>query len=366
MATGIGIKVIPGDNGPAIELTAGVRCASWLANNTMQRINTNDNKTTQTFKITPYPGAFVFTIPTVTAGAGAPMPPNLLTMGWTVSSISTSATAVSCRMDGNYQVKHWPNPFPTLRTYQVLPAETQGFKGKGVGDKVDSNWGIKLTNSTNFTNLSSSALVGQCIWKGKVTVSKNGWSAPRITGYSPSQYLIFAHWDNANAFLDFNPDSNTIKFYQRQGQENNTLDVANVEIVIFCAGAAAIPAHNGGVTIRNAAGSVTFSTARAPFLLKGTITTPGGNGSASVAAPAGVSRMMVPIFRTGIYVHHLTGNDGKYIYYYRGMRMSGNKLDCNGATEKRYDDTDQYGPVFNPPGVACSVTIPVIDAANYI
>ncbi|MCS5736783.1 DUF6453 family protein, partial [Herbiconiux daphne] len=141
-----------------------------------------------------------------------------------------------------------------------------------------------------------------------------------------------------------------------RGGDTQQVNITNVQIAIFITGYPAQP-HNGGLTIYNAKGTCTFSTARAPFMYKGMITT----SANPTAAPAGVSKMMVPLCRLGV---RGESGGGWSTIMIAGMRMSGNKLwaATGNNAGMNYKYTDHYAP---PNDYTISIQLPVIDAANY-
>lgn len=358
MATGI--RVVPGDNGPAIELASvNVRCPSYVAKNEFDKDGSGGSSITRNFPIKAVAGSTCFTIPDTTVLLAMAPPPNLLQNVVWLSNLSTSPTAVTAKFTGNYIVKQWLSRLCTLRTYQILPATAnQGFAANG------ARYGLKLSNgSTNFFEVTDQALVGQCVWKstqqagntnGWITIPAGGWVAPNVAGFDKSRFLIFTHFNTPGVYMDYDPNSFKLTPYHASGVDSAPTSV-QAQIVIFCDGAP-VPAHNGGITIRNAAGTVTFSTAKAPFLLHGMVNS-GGN-----AALPGIKRLMIPIIRTGAVVDQ---NGGWYNYYYRGINISQNVI-TTGRTGRQGRDTDQYGAVLNKPGVTVNVSLPAIDAANYM
>lgn len=364
MATGL--RVIPGDainNVPVIDLSgANVRCPSYLGINSFVKDNNNRNSNiTREFALKGIAGSDCFTIPDTTAIIDIPAGTGLQKTVIFLDGLTTTPTKLTAKFTGNYVVRQWVANLCKLRSYQILPATaTQGFLSGVANDK--KRYGIKLSNgSTNFFEVTDQALVGQCIWKSATTANPTGWitinqnwTLPTISGFGKERYLPFIHWNDPNVVLDYDPNSYTISVWKKSGVDM-VKGSAKVQVVIFCDGAA-VPAHNGGITMRNSKNQVTFSTAKTPFLLKGFVNSSGG------AAPAGTARMMVPVIRTGIHVYQ---QGGWYHFNYRGLKMSNNVL-SNDRGANAGSDTDQYGAVINPPGKVVSIRLPVIDAANYM
>lgn len=338
-----GIRCYPGDGGPPIELTAGVRCPSTIGTFNMDtKGHTSNNEfLSYQFSITPYPGSSLVVIPSTPVFIGMNPNGSLVPAVVWIDSITSNSQSVTCTWKGNYNSSQWLGVvnMGNLHVSEIYPAMNQ--------------YGIHLTDSTNFLEINDAVAVGQCIWKGAVRADHT-WTAPDIPGYDRSKYLIFAHWDNNSVVLDYNADAKSITAVYPDPRGISGYSSCDMEVAIFCDGVAPVP-HNGGISIFNAAGQCTFSTSTAPFLLKGFIPAAGGG------APAGVRRMMVPLMRTGISV---VDKESQWRHSYMGMRMSGNIL----SAVRGYYTGRQYPS--NYVGVAgdkvINVTLPILDAANYL
>lgn len=339
---GEGIRVIPGDNGPPIDLTAGgLAVPQYLGSfSPTNGVTTNDNGTSSC-KVPGYtPGATMFIIPKTTV-VSRPIPTSLIPAINYATGVSISGNTVTINTNLGHGTQSHKNGFFSFNAYQIPP-------------RTNMSYGVTLNNTVNWLEVTSANLAGFCIWKGVIN-NTHSWTRPTIPGYSAANYSVFAHWDS-NAFtLDWDGTNLTAWGNVHTGQAPK-VNMMGVEIVIFCNGVYPTP-HNGGLNIFNAKGQCTFSTSKAPFLLRGFVTT----GRNPVAAPAGVAKMMVPLCRLGVQGN--TGGGWSYAQY-GGMRMAGNKLWS--ATGKMLEMDGSWTDHYAPPNPAyLSITLPVIDAANY-
>ncbi|EPJ3207987.1 DUF6453 family protein [Citrobacter freundii] len=116
------------------------------------------------------------------------------------------------------------------------------------------NEGLLVANSTDFTAISNQAALMTCAWSGRITV--NG-SAPLPVGGIP-----FGKWDNPNVSVGFDGGSIIVRDISYTGRDD-VAGAATIDLVIFNQTA---PVGGDGITMTNAAGQVTFSTLKRPFV----------------------------------------------------------------------------------------------------
>lgn len=116
------------------------------------------------------------------------------------------------------------------------------------------NEGLLVANSTDFTAISNQAALMTCAWSGRITV--NG-SAPLPVGGIP-----FGKWDNPNVSVGFDGGSIIVRDISYTGRDD-VAGTATIDLVIFNQTA---PVGGDGITMTNAAGQVTFSTLKRPFV----------------------------------------------------------------------------------------------------
>ncbi|MDU5628285.1 MULTISPECIES: DUF6453 family protein [Citrobacter] len=116
------------------------------------------------------------------------------------------------------------------------------------------NEGLLVANSTDFTAISNQAALMTCAWSGRITV--NG-SAPLPVGGIP-----FGKWDNPNVSVGFDGGNIIVRDISYTGRDD-VAGAATIDLVIFNQTA---PVGGDGITMTNAAGQVTFSTLKRPFV----------------------------------------------------------------------------------------------------
>lgn len=114
--------------------------------------------------------------------------------------------------------------------------------------------GLLVANSTDFTAISNQAALMTCAYSGRITV--NG-SAPLPVGGIP-----FGKWDNPNVSVGFDGGNIIVRDISYTGRDD-VAGAATIDLVIFNQTA---PVGGDGITMTNAAGQVTFSTLKRPFV----------------------------------------------------------------------------------------------------
>ncbi len=318
--------VLPDDGGAAIELTAAsIRAPSWLQH--FEPVAGTGGTTI----IVPgmYSDATLFMVPTQTCSV----------LFDTTSIVPTVTVAGTLKQSGNSLILSEGKDVLRGEIFQIIPPSVSGY-------------GLYLQDATDFLAINDATVLGQCLYKARVTVAPN-WTVPQIGGIPKSRYLVFASWSASGVVLDF--DGETIRAYADQNGNNNQSGISvTVDVIIFANGGTIEPTPLG-LNIFNAAGQCTFSTKRTPLLLRGFLTP-----TASFQSPAsGVSRMAIPLGRVGMMGSESSGT--QYIKY-AGLVMTGNQVRAGkGPVAGSY--SNDYG---RPNDRLISIPLPVIDAASYI
>ena len=124
---------------------------------------------------------------------------------------------------------------------EILPAQTY-------------NEGLFVSNSTNFTAISNAAKLMTCAYTGRITV--NGSTPLPVSG------IPFGKWSNPNVSVGFDGANIIVRDISYSGRDD-VAGSATIDLVIFNQTA---PVGGDGITMTNAAGQVTFSTRKRPFV----------------------------------------------------------------------------------------------------
>ncbi|MDA8518957.1 DUF6453 family protein [Citrobacter sp. Igbk 16] len=130
--------------------------------------------------------------------------------------------------------------------FEVLPASSY-------------NEGLFVSDSTNFTAISNVGTILTCAWSGSLYV--NGQQPLPVGG------VPFCRWDNPNVSVGFDGTNLVVRDITYGGRDD-VAGATNIEVVIFNQ---TPPQPSEGITMYNAAGQCTFSTAKKPFLFDSTI-----------------------------------------------------------------------------------------------
>lgn len=344
---GLGIYVAPDDGSPAIELYDNVRvplfCQSF--------INVFVN---ETYNVANYvPGAQLIVVPIHVSSVSMPMSPGI---------IPNFNGSKGFRINGGSIYVDHINKDPhdrnrrdrvSFHVFQILPA-------------VPQTYGITLVNSTQLLDISDAGFSLQPIYRNHFTLSGR-WGVPTIPGYpDKSRYIIFGNWSDSRQVVECTNDARDLWVrctHQTSSYGRDVNGSVDFRIVIFYAGEAPAVSH-AGINIFSPAGACTFSTAKPPFIMKG-LATPTNNWSAITSLGAGIALPMIPLYRPGTSFHWLDlgGRIKTNLYYMRGLMMNGMSV-ATGPATKQYEFTyqnQQYNYEVTTP-----VTVPVIDAANYM
>lgn len=188
--------------------------------------------------------------------------------------------------------------------------------------------GLLISNSSDFTSISTATQSGQCIWKGTVNVGTGGWATPTISGYSRDQYVVFGRCNSGNT-IDF--DGYTVRFYQPPSGRSSRPTTGTIDIVIFASGRAPVPGP--GLNIFNADGQCTFSTTKRPLVYLGGMWSPSTGG-------ANIGNGYVPLGRFGF---NINTNNGAYTFWMYGMRILNNVASVQGGVYLGFDEVAIFG-----------------------
>ncbi|WP_168927142.1 DUF6453 family protein, partial [Enterobacter hormaechei] len=221
-----------------------------------------------------------------------------------LDSVTISGANVTQNWSGNSN-PGFPNPQRVAFSgtlWQILPVSQ------------NSNVGLLVQNSTDFTAITTASRVGYCIYKARVTVGTSGWVTPTIAGFDRSKYLVCCKW-NSPYTLDY--DGNRLLFLNDGSNTEDQPMSGTVDVVIFAGGVSPVAA-NSGFNIYNAAGQCTFSTARRPFVYLGVNFVP---STTAQTVPGGG---YVPVGRFGLRVPSFGG--GRIYHYHYGLVMQNGTL----------------------------------------
>ncbi|MEH5097543.1 DUF6453 family protein [Atlantibacter hermannii] len=224
------------DGGPAMQITAGLRCPSFCG-------LVNGNGT-------------VYNAPGYVPGSALVYAPHQTTVIY--PNGTSLIPAVGClqaaaQNGGSMQISSWwsvpgfSNILWPGTMWQILPASQSG------------NRGLLISDSTDFTAITDASVVGQCVWRGRVTIAGR-WTLPD-TGWNRATYVVFAKWSADGIVVEY--DGNQI-IVTGESEDLGYDATATLDIVIFAAGVPPTPGR--GLNFFNPAGACTFSTTRRPFV----------------------------------------------------------------------------------------------------
>lgn len=314
-----GLLIDLNDGGPAMQITAGLRCPSYS-------LSIGD-----AWDVNQY------TLPNYVAGSQIVMMPKscVYSLNRGTNLITTIAVLDSITVSGNTVTQNvwWSDNWGRAKSFpatvwQILPAS--------------SGRGMLIQNSTDFTSITDNTMVGQCVWRGTVTVN-GSWSPPDIPGLTREQYLVFAKWSAPGVVIDY--DGATIRaLAERDGSD--VAASATMQIAIFASGVSPVPGP--GLNMFNAAGNCVFSTTKRPFIYRQATWVPTWDG-------ADIGDTMIMLGRFG-YDSSLAG--GWDWIKYAGLVRTGNVVRC-GKGKVSSSWTDKY-PVTGRR--VTSIAVPCIDA----
>ncbi|MGJ7468767.1 DUF6453 family protein [Kosakonia cowanii] len=220
--------------------------------------------------------------------------------------------------EGASDTYQWPG-----QVWRITPASQSG------------NSGLLISDSTDFTALTTNGNLGSCTWYGTVTI--NGAWTPPVTG------IVFASWDSPTAVLE--NIGGTLYCSSDSGAYEDMPASVTARIAIFSNDA---PVPGPGLTFINAQGLCTFSTTRKPFVIKSFFTP-----SLSWQAVAG----MVPVGRYGWEVRRAENSTSWNVGRGRGLMMSGGNV--KGGRGRVVTRNDRQKWDFDSSGMS-AMSLPVI------
>lgn len=293
-----GLLIDLNDGGKPMEITAGLRCPTYGGAITGGVGNSN-TKTVEGYVA----GSNVIFIPTQTVISDYGI--------FKLDSVTISGASVTQNWSG-HSIPGMADPQSVAFSgtlWQILPISQ------------NSNMGLLIQNSTDFTAITTASSVGVCIFKGRVSVGTAGWATPAIAGFDRSKYLVCCKWDSPYT-LDY--DGNRLLFLNDGSNTGDQPMTGTVDVVIFAGGVTPVAA-NPGFNIYNSTGQCTFSSARRPFVYLGVNfvpsataqTVPGGG-----YVPVGRFGLRVPSYSSGQRINH---------YHYGLVMQNGTLRAARGA-----------------------------------
>lgn len=236
----------------------------------------------------------------------------------------------------------------TNRTYPV------GFNAYKIWPTGNRGYGITFSNSADFMSISDTGVVGQCVYayRGSVT---DGFTIPNISGVNMANIVVFAGWSQNGVCAAYDPISRKILITANRSNvsgSNKGATISDMKICVFANGAA-IPAHNGGLNIYTPNGqAVAFSTYRTPFVIRGFMSSAGGN--------SGLSQPMICMTRG---VGAAWENGGGWTWQHeRFITMAGSSIGTGwGYLVTSWDDgLGSFGV-----NATINISLPVLEGSDY-
>ncbi|NIG74936.1 hypothetical protein F3J34_15185 [Klebsiella sp. Ap-873] len=312
-----GLLIDLNDGSPRMEITAGLRCPSFSGSNGDQI------QTGGVVGVTKTPGSTMVMLPVTTTYAYPD----------SISPIPSIGMMTGYADNGNGTItQSWWHSNPRLA--QRLTAGAANYV-EILAISQSGNRGLLISESTDFTFISSATQFMGCVWYGNFTV--NG-STPL-----PASGIPFASWDSPDVSIAFD-GTNLTSFLAHDGYGDAARPVT-IRLAIF---ARVDPTPGRGLTFVNPDGKVTFSTTRKPFVFRNAFWNP-----ASGAANA--SGNMVMICRTGF----RNRNAGGWCNMkHKGIIFSGGVV-SSASNNTKFSWTDQY-PIIDERTI--NLNIPLIPA----
>lgn len=301
-----GLRIDYNDGTKVMEITAGLRCPAFGGR---FKAGYGLNKYVDIAGFVP--GSQIISMPYETVRLEL----NLL---HTLNSITTSGSRVT---------QH-----ATMSTYDSgEKASTYTFPGtvwQIFPVSQNSELGLLIRDSSDFTAITNATQSGQCVWQGKVSVPVGGWTVPSIPGYSRDNYIVFGRCNSGNT-VDF--DGTTVRFYKAPYGRGSAPTTSDIDIVIFASGVAPVPGD--GLTIINSARQCTFSTVKRPFVFLGGMWKPS-------LSNVSIGNGYIPLGRYGFNVNT---DGGVYTFWMYGVKMQNGKASLQGGVYLGFDRYAIFG-----------------------
>ena len=216
-----GLRLTYDDGGPAMEITAGLRCPSFCQ-------NVSDAGSGNQFTINQrVDGSQIVLIPRNTVDrfwVGTNLIPTIVMLdSFTVNG--NTITMNNWRSDGLGS----PRTFASS-IWQILPAS--------------SGRGLLIKDSTDFLSITDATMSGYCVWRGTVTFT-GSWATP-TTNLSRDRYMVFAKWSADNVTIEFD-GSNIIATMDHAGLDQDA--TVTMQIAIFASGVSPTPGRGLNIMI---------------------------------------------------------------------------------------------------------------------
>lgn len=333
-----GLTIIPKTTGKQIDITAGSRSMKFLG--FYDYTKTSDQQSGNKAYIDIIgrtTGSSIYIVPVVIGFPYVSDP---------VSSIASIAYVDNYWMEGNRLWLHYWGAsnsttfkFAEIAVFEVLPAGVSSIE-----------YGLTLTNATNYLEISSATQAGCCVWAGTVTIN-GSWSAPSSILNRPN-CIIWGNWNNANITLMYDNAAKTIYCYDSSGKSAST----SINILIFSSGFYPMP-PDYGLAIWNAEGNCTFSSDYPPLILSGTVKL---NTKVDNWVNTGIANPLIPICSTGAAKGGYAGQ-GYSAVHFCGIKMSNGRV--SGGKGQLSDLVTESSWYFDD-GIS-PLQIPFLDANNY-
>lgn len=312
-----GLRIDLNDGGPVMEITAGLR-APFFCRTTVQGYNG------KSVPVDGYgAGDVAVFIPTESVRIFF-FDTGLFPFTQRLASVVQSGGTLTMNTQGDRagasDTYQWPG-----QVWRITPASQAG------------NSGLLISDSTDFTVLTTNGNLGSCTWYGTVTIN-DSWTPP-VSG------IVFASWDSPSAVLE--NIGGTIFCSSDSGNYGDAPASVTARIAIFSNNA---PVPGPGLTFLNPQGQCTFSTTRKPFVIRSFFTP-----SLSWQSVGG----MVPIGRYGWDVGRAENSTSWNIGRGRGLMMSGGNV--KGGRGRIVTRNDRAGWNFDSSGMS-AISLPVIPA----
>ncbi|PHM59569.1 hypothetical protein Xsto_04044 [Xenorhabdus stockiae] len=185
--------------------------------------------------------------------------------------------------------------------------------------KYRSAFGIQLAGMNGVSTITDQNRLGYCVYRGRVTLGKQGqWRVPDSIP-NRAQCLVFARTETPGAAVGMTHDKVMV---------NNDVPCA-VSVVIFSSGFA-LQRPDYGIAIYNASGRLTYSSHYTPFFLGEMIAVRNGSGSAR-----SISRPMVHVNRLAKLVRNVGGNSWRFAD--SGFTFSGSTISVSEAGKMNFE-----------------------------
>lgn len=234
---GKGLRITYSDGGPAMEITAGLRCPSFCQN------------VSEAWDVNQY------TINNRVAGSEIVLIPRntVYQLYRGVNLVPTIGVLDGFSVSGNTITLNtwWSDGWDRVRSYdasiwQILPAS--------------SGRGLLVKDSTDFLSITDATMSGYCVWRGEVTFT-GSWATP-TTNISRDRYMVFAKWSADGVTVEF--DGQNI-LATNDHSAADTAATVTMQIAIFASGVAPSPGRGLNIIKK---GVCVFSTARRPFVYR--------------------------------------------------------------------------------------------------